>query len=126
MSYFQYFGAGITMILGFMGFFFPKKAAEFTSLSWKSPEGFSEFRSTFGGLFIGLGAYPLLDGTYHSFFMIGFAWLATGIGRVISIFSDQCFTRKNWIAVVFEMSIGITMLSGHIEVWKRWFGEWVN
>lgn len=121
MEYFHYFGAGVTITLGVMGLIFPKKAADFTNLSWKSPEGFSEFRSTYGGLFIILGIYPLIDGTYHSYFTIGFAWLATGLGRVISIFVDGCFTKKNWFAVAFETSIGITLLSGHPEVWQRWF-----
>ncbi len=126
MEFIQYLGAGVTITLGLMGLIFPKKAADFTNLSWKSPEGFSEFRSTFGGLFIILGTYPLIDGTYHAYFTIGFAWLATGFGRVISIFLDGCFTKKNWIAVTFEMSIGIAMLSGHPEVWQRWWNQLIR
>ncbi len=126
MESFQYLGAGVTIMLGVMGLFFPKKAADFTNLTWKSKEGFSEFRSTFGGLFIILGLYPLLDGTYHSYFSIGFAWLATGLGRVISIFVDGCCTKKNWIAVAFEASIGIAMLSGHPEVWQRWIDQYLG
>lgn len=126
MEYIKYVGATITIALGFMGLLFPKKAADFTGLSWKTAEGFSEFRSTFGGLFVLLGLYPILDGTYHSFFTVGFAWLATGVGRLVSLVFDGGRTAKNFLATLFESGIGITMLLGFPNVWLRWWNQIVG
>jgi len=114
MILFNQIGASITTLLGLMGFLAPKLAMKFTGLSSSTKEGTSEFRATFGGLFIALGLFPLWADHPQLYLLVGLAWLATGIGRAVSIVADNCFTSKNVLAVLFESGIGILLCSGNL------------
>ena len=64
-------GAGMTMVMGCLGLFFPQRAAEFTGLKAVTVPGRSEFRSTFGGLFLLAGLVPLITLEPAAFLTIG-------------------------------------------------------
>ncbi|MCG9875551.1 MAG: DUF4345 family protein [Leptospiraceae bacterium] len=116
MILFNQIGASITTLLGLMGFLAPKLAMKFTGLSSSTKEGSSEFRATFGGLFIALGLFPLWIGNPQGYLLVGLAWIATGIGRAVSIVADSCFTSKNVLAVFFESGIGCLLILGNCSI----------
>lgn len=88
---------------------------EFTGLNSSTKEGYSEFRATFGGLFIALGLFPLWAGNPQGYLLVGIGWIATGIGRAVSIIADRCFTGKNILAVLFESGIGVLLALGNFS-----------
>jgi hypothetical protein len=105
-------GAIITMLMGCLGLFFPKKASALTGLSPVTPAGRAEFRGTLGVTFVFLGLVPLVTQNDITFLTAGLCWLGAAIGRVISIFLDHGNQAKNWIAVGFECAIAALLLVG--------------
>lgn len=79
-------------------------------------EGRSEFRASFGGLFLGghaFAAWTLTTaqpGAEMAAAALGLAWLGAGVGRTISLFADNALTNLNIFNVAFELSFGIGLL----------------
>ena len=107
-------GAGITTILGGMGLLAPNAASKFTGLQASNPSGFSEFRATYGGIFLALGIALLVVRQPILYQVIGIAWIAAAVGRIISVFMDNAKESRNFQAIVFEASIGGLLLIGNI------------
>ena len=104
-------GAVLTLALGLLGLFAPGKAAEMVELSARTHPGRSEFRATYGGLFVGLGLVPLATQEPVAFVVAGAAWLGAALARVVSIALDRALSPKNWLAVGFEGGIGALCLA---------------
>ena len=104
--------AVVTVGLGFYRLLLPHKAAELVHLNAAGPEGRSEFRASFGGLWIGLGAVPLLTMEPLAFAMAGLIWLTTAFGRSVSFVLDKTVTRQNVINIGFEVACGGLLLVG--------------
>ena len=102
----------LTVGFGLLGLLMPRRAARFVGLRAVLPAGQSEFRATFGGLFVALGAVPLLSGEPIAYAVTGAAWIATGLGRVVSIMLDGVATPKNWSGVGMEAAMGAACLVG--------------
>jgi hypothetical protein len=81
-------GAVMTVALGCLGLFAPARARALTQLEAPTPSAFGEFRSTFGGLFVGLGVATLVLGSTDAYLVLRIGWLATAVGRVLSIVAD--------------------------------------
>jgi len=107
-------GASITLALGLYGLVFPKRGAALVRLSPtnNAKEGQSEFRASFGGLWVGLGAVPLFTMEPLAFAMAGFVWLTAAFGRAISFVLDGTITRMNAINIVFEIGCAGLLLVG--------------
>jgi hypothetical protein len=105
-------GAIITVLMGCLGLFFPERAAAFTGLKAVTTPGRSEFRSTFGGLFLFAGIAPLILTMPAAFLVLGLSWAGAAAGRVVSILADHANSPKNWIAVAFEAGIATLLLIG--------------
>ena len=105
-------GAIATMMMGAMGLFAPKVAAGFTGLKAVTSEGQSEFRATYGGLFIGLGGLAIFTLNPYAFATAALAWFGAAAGRLISILLDQTRTTKNMGAVMFEAAFGVALIVG--------------
>ncbi|MAI88904.1 DUF4345 family protein [Ponticaulis sp.] len=81
-------------------------------------EGISEFRATFGGMFLFghlITVFFLWELDQMSAPIItiplAFAWGGAGFGRVISILKDAgARTRQNMIWVAFEMGMGLLII----------------
>ncbi len=104
--------AVVTVGLGFYGLLLPHKAAELVRLEAARLEGRSEFRASFGGLWIGLGAVPLITMEPLAFAMAGIIWLTTALGRFVSFAFDQTLSRQNIINIGFEVACGALLLAG--------------
>jgi len=105
-------GAVGTVGMGLMGLLFPHTAARIVGLRPVGGAGRSEFRATFGGLWIALGLVPLISGAPLAYLVLGLGWAFKAIGRVISIVLDRAGDRQNWRAVVLEAKFAALVLAG--------------
>lgn len=80
-------------------------------------EGKSEFRATYGGLFLlahAFAAWALVTaqaGAELASATLGAAWLGSGAGRLLSFVLDKTATPVNWFNVFFEALLGALLLS---------------
>ncbi|MCG8456761.1 MAG: DUF4345 family protein [Holophagales bacterium] len=106
-------GAAITTFLGGLGLFAPARAARLTSLSPVGPNGTSEIRATYGGLFAALGLSCLVSQWYPMYLAAGVAWVGAAVGRCWSVAVDRNFQPKNLGGIAFELGIGLLLLAPH-------------
>ncbi len=80
-------------------------------------EGKSEFRPSYGGLFLGahaFAAWTLITGQSGADLAaatLGAAWTGSAIGRTVSLFADKTMTKINVFNVAFELALGLALLS---------------
>jgi hypothetical protein len=123
MDAFNLFGAAITAGFGLLGLLAPKRAADLVGLKAVSKPGHSEFRATYGGLFLALGLAPLLMREPAAFAIAGLAWLGAAAGRIASIQLDRAFSMKNVAAVGLEAVVGLLLLVGRpLDAFVSQFG----
>jgi hypothetical protein len=112
------FGAG----LGVKGLFDPAWAGKLVRLQAEhgQPEGFAEFRSTLGGMFLGLHLAALIclglsrgEAGIAACSILAAGWLFTAVGRFMAYKMDQDCKHPHVV-----MSIGIEVVAGIlIAVW---------
>jgi hypothetical protein len=112
MDVFNQLGAVITASMGAFGLAAPAVAARLVGLEATAPHGGSEFRATYGGLFVALGALPLALGDPLLYALAGACWLGAAIGRIISITLDRAVTHMNAAATGFEAAVGALLMQG--------------
>lgn len=105
-------GAIGTVGMGLLGLLAPTRASAFVGLKPLTPAGRSEFRATYGGLWIALGLVPLLSGEPLAYLMAGLCWALTAAGRLVSILLDRASDPRNWGATVFEGVFAALLLAG--------------
>jgi hypothetical protein len=67
------------------------------------PEAVAEARGTMAGFYLGLGLCCILLAQPWLYIALGFSWLFTAFGRIVSMLSDRGNTLYNWISVVIEL-----------------------
>jgi hypothetical protein len=106
------FGAG----LGLKGLFDPAWAGALVRLqaNYGEPEGYAEFRSTLGGMFLGLHAVALLFLVFGSVeagvaasTILSAGWLFTAVGRFMAYRMDEHCKHSHVLT-----SIGIEVVAG--------------
>ncbi|MGB3456376.1 MAG: DUF4345 family protein [Litorimonas sp.] len=105
-------GAIATMMMGAMGLFAPRMAADFSGLKALTPTGQSEFRATYGGLFVAMGIVPLLTMHPLAFATAALCWMGAAAGRIVSVALDGALTPKNIGAVAFESAFALLLIVG--------------
>jgi hypothetical protein len=98
-----------TVATGLLVFIKPSAAYGFTGLNANGVRGVSEMRAIFGGLFIGLGVAPLFLGAI-AYQMLGIAYLAIAVARLISIVVDKSYAQSNLISLGIEIVLGIILV----------------
>jgi hypothetical protein len=89
----------------------PSVVPGFTGLETTGPRGITEIRSIFGGLFIGLGVFPLIVGAAATYHMLGVAYLAIGAARVVSMLVDGSLKESsNLISLAAEVVFGVILV----------------
>lgn len=89
----------------------PSAVPGFTGLETTGPRGVTEIRSIFGGLFIGLGAYPLIVGVSVAYQMLGVMYLAVAAVRLVSMLLDGSLGEtSNLISLVTEVVLGAILV----------------
>ena len=99
-----------TIITGFVSLFWPRSVSGFTGLSAKGGRGITEIRAILGGVFVALGAAPLILNAPAAYQMLGIAYLVVGGVRAISMFVDKSVVQSNVISLVVEIVFGIILV----------------
>jgi hypothetical protein len=89
----------------------PSAVPGFTGLETSGPRGVTEIRSIFGGLFIGVGAFPLIADVPETYHMLGVMYLAIGAVRLVSMVIDGSLAESsNIISLVVEIVFGVILV----------------
>ena len=99
-----------TIATGLVGLFRPRAITGFIGLEPIGGRGITELRSVLGGVFIAVGAVPLLLNDPVTYQMLGIMYLVVGVIRVISMFIDQSVVRSNIISIVVEFVFGVILV----------------
>jgi hypothetical protein len=89
----------------------PSALPGFTGLETPGPRGVTEIRSIFGGLFIGVGAFPLIVGVPATYHMLGVMYLAIAAVRLVSMLIDGSLSESsNIISLAVEIVFGVVLV----------------
>ena len=110
--------------MGLLGLINPEWSRKTVRLAPDSekPGGYSEFRASFGGLFLFFNGAVVLtiiggNGIIGASFAAAMTWIGMGFGRVISMIFDGgrgVRTGYNVFAVAFEWALGLMLLAPFI------------
>lgn len=103
-------GAGLTILTGLVSLIVPRKVQGFIGLEAAGGRGITEIRAVLGGLFIALGAVPLIGGEPATYWMLGVAYLTVGVVRAVSMVVDKSIVQSNIISVIFEIVFGVIFI----------------
>jgi len=97
--------ASATVLLGVVFLFAPGITFRLFGLSPRPerPEGYAVSRANMAGFCLGLGLCALLLAQPLLYMALGFAWLFTGFGRIVSMMSDHANRPTNWLWLVLDM-----------------------
>ncbi|MEY3035345.1 MAG: putative rane protein [Actinomycetota bacterium] len=110
MSWAAYLGAAISVMAGMLGLLFPMRVSRVIGVSLPARLGVSEFRATYGGLFIGAGAAVLVIGSREAALVLGLAWLGAFAARLLSVAVDRSSSRENMAGLVVELVFGLLLV----------------
>jgi hypothetical protein len=99
-----------TIATGALSLLAPQSVFGFTGLAAPGPRGITEIRAVLGGLFIGLGLAPFILREPATYRMLGVAYLAIALVRLVSLFVDKSFEQSNYISLAVEIAFGIVLM----------------
>ena len=99
-----------TILTGLVSLINPLGVQGFTGLTAPGGRGIIEIRSILGGLFIALGAVPLVLNSPIAYLMLGITYLAIALVRGISMFMDKSVVQSNVISLAVEIIFGIILV----------------
>jgi hypothetical protein len=99
-----------TVATGALALFAPQSVFGFTGLAAPGPRGITEIRAVLGGLFIGLGLAPFILKHPATYRMLGVAYLAIFVARLVSLFVDKSFEQSNYISLAVEIALGVILV----------------
>ena len=108
--------AAFTILLGLIRLFVPWIVLRVQKLQPvpEHPEGLAAVRATMAGFCLGLGTSSMLLDQPWLYIALGFSWLFTAFGRLISILSDRS-TWLNWLLIVVELVLGGAALANPLR-----------
>lgn len=109
LQYLQYLACIITIIAGLFALFSPEQAVSMAGLTLKGGRGRTEIRCAMGALYIALGVTPFFLGV-TAYRMLGIAYLAIALVRIVSIFVDKSATSSNWASFALELVCGVILV----------------
>lgn len=97
--------AALTVLFGLILLFAPHLAFRLLRLQTRDdkPHAIAEARSTMAGFYLGVGVCCILLAQPMLYMTLGFSWLFTAFGRLISMLSDAGNKPFNWVALVVEL-----------------------
>jgi hypothetical protein len=104
----------VTAMLGGVGLLFPVAVGRVLGIEPDSPLGISEFRATYGGFFLCLGIGCVVAQSVPVFTVVGAAWCAAALARIVSFAVDGSRARRNLAGVAVEAGIGLAMLAARL------------
>ena len=106
--------AAITVLFGLVLLVAPRLSLRVLRLQTVEghPEAVAAARATMAGFHLGVGLCCILLGPQIFVYMaLGFSWLFTAFGRVVSMLSDRGGTFPNWMSLLVELTLGALPLS---------------
>lgn len=97
--------AALTVLFGFLLLFAPRISLRVLRLQTteKHPEAVAEARATIAGFYLGTGLSCILLAQPLLYMALGFSWLFTAFGRIISMLSDKGNTIYNWLSLIIAL-----------------------
>lgn len=105
-----YLGASISVVAGVLGLLFPARVSRVVGVELPGRLGMSEFRATYGGLFIGAGVAVLALGSREAALVLGLAWLGAFAARLLSVALDRSTSRENMAGLAIEAAVGALLV----------------
>lgn len=102
MNTLGYVGAAISVLAGCFGLVRPQRVSAVIGLHLPGRLGVSEFRATYGGLFIGAGLAVVMLGSREAALVLGAAWGGAFVARAISVVIDRSRSKENAAGLVVE------------------------
>lgn len=112
MNSLAYIGAGISVAAGVLGLLWPRRVSTTIGLGLPSRLAVSEFRATYGGLFIGAGMAVLIIGSGDAARVLGAAWAGAFVARAVSVVIDRSRSKENIAGLVIEAAIAALLILG--------------
>jgi len=109
LQYLQYAACAITIIAGAYALLSPQNAISMTGLVTQGGRGVTEIRCAMGAMYLALGVSPFILGN-AAFQVLGIAYLAIAVVRLISIFLDKSASSSNWASFALELACGIVLV----------------
>lgn len=110
MNALGYIGAGLSVLAGVLGLVWPRPVSTRIGLALPSPLAVSEFRATYGGLFIGAGMAVLVSGSTTAATVLGAAWGGAFLARALSVLIDRSRSKENVAGLVIEAAMAALLL----------------
>lgn len=104
-------GAGITLLIGLIGFFKPTMLTEPMNIALQSPVALSEARGVFGGLNLGMAIAAFALSAPVVFTAMGIAWATVTLARFWSMAVDNIGFKASIPALVVDGTISFLLLS---------------
>lgn len=99
-----------TILTGLVSLIRPRAVRGFTGLSAEGGRGITEIRAVLGGVFVALGAAPLILNAPAAYQMLGITYLVVGAIRAVSMFVDRSVVQSNVISLVVEIVFGVILV----------------
>lgn len=100
-----------TIVTGLLAAIRPSVVPGFTGLKTTGPRGVTEIRSIFGGLFIAVGAFPLIVNVPEAYQMLGVMYLTIGAARLVSMLVDGSLNESsNLVSLAVEIIFGVILI----------------
>jgi len=99
-----------TILTGLYSLLRPTTLTGFTGLRPEGGRGITEIRAILGGLFIALGAFPLIVNSPIAYMMLGVTYLGIAVVRAVSMFMDKSVVQSNVISLAVEIVFGIILV----------------
>ena len=106
----QIIAAIATILTGLYSLLKPTAITGFTGLQPVGGRGITEIRSILGGVFISLGAVPLMLNSPDAYLMLGITYLVIAFVRGISIVMDKSAVSSNIVSLAVEIVFGIILV----------------
>jgi predicted membrane channel-forming protein YqfA (hemolysin III family) len=105
--------ASVTVLLGLVGLFVPWLALRMRRLQTvpDHPEALAAARTTMAGFYLGVGCCAILLAQPLVYLTLGFSWLFSAFGRLISILSDRGATLLNVVSLLAELVLSALPLA---------------
>ena len=105
--------AVVTVLFGLMLFFAPGLCFRILRLQPRpeKPWAIAEGRARMSGFYLGVGLCCILLAQPLLYMALGFSWLLTAFGRILSMMSDGANTPFNWASVVIELVLAALPLA---------------
>ena len=112
MNTFATVGAGVSVAAGVLGLLWPQQVSRTIGLGLPSQLAVSEFRATYGGLFMGAGVAVLIIGSTDAARVRGAAWAGAFIARAASVVIDRSRSKENIAGLIIEAAVAALLILG--------------